>query len=288
MKESTDRSSRSHTAPSARPTTDAVERILSGKAHLSIAMLPGVLLQEFASGKCGAKGLSTGKTRFEPGAGIPYHKHAASEAVVILAGEASLAVEGRTYQLRPFDCVHIPAGVAHEVRNLSGQVDLIAHTSFATDAPSREFVENNFILVDRALENPVNGDPEHIVRFTTAPRYELAGSTWFCDLFAGRYGAVGICGGYGEFSPGSSLPCHFHEYDESITIVKGEAICEVAGRRHCLSNYDTAFVPQRRPHRFLNESSMPMAMVWVYGGSEPERTIVDCKYCTGTLQWNKI
>jgi len=59
-----------------------------------------------------------------------------------------------------------------------------------------------------------------------------------------RFGSVGICGGYGEFNPGSSLPCHLHKYDESITIIKGEAICEVAGKRYLLSDCDTGFVPE--------------------------------------------
>jgi len=27
-----------------------------------------------------------------------------------------------------------------------------------------------------------------------------------------------------------------------------------------------------------------MAMIWVYAGSEPERTIVDTGYCTGHLK----
>ncbi len=45
----------------------------------------------------------------------------------------------------------------------------------------------------------------------------------FSDSFAGRFGAVGICGGYGQFAPSSSLPCHTHHYDESVTIITGEA-----------------------------------------------------------------
>jgi hypothetical protein len=28
-----------------------------------------------------------------------------------------------------------------------------------------------------------------------------------------------------------------------------------------------------------------MAMVWVYAGDEPERTILDAGYCDGTLRW---
>jgi mannose-6-phosphate isomerase-like protein (cupin superfamily) len=107
----------------------------------------------------------------------------------------------------------------------------------------------------------------------------------FLDLFKGSLGSVGICGGYGRFRPGSSLPCHFHEYDESITIVEGSAVCLVKGARYQISGYGTAFVPAGRPHRFINETESDMAMIWVYAGNEPERILVEPEYCTGTLSW---
>lgn len=59
------------------------------------------------------------------------------------------------------------------------------------------------------------------MRIGKATRYKLATGASFCDRFAGRFGSVGICGGYGEFQPGTGLPCHLHDYDESITIIQG-------------------------------------------------------------------
>jgi oxalate decarboxylase/phosphoglucose isomerase-like protein (cupin superfamily) len=55
----------------------------------------------------------------------------------------------------------------------------------------------------------------------------------------------------------------------------------VAGRRYSLRGCDTALVPQGLPHRFINETNEPMAMVWVYAGDEPERVIVDNAICSG-------
>ena len=214
---------------------------------------------------------------------MPYHKHAFSEAVTILVGEASIAVEGRNYLLRAFDCIHVPSGLAHEVKNVRSDAMLVAHWAFATSVPSRQLLEDRFAVEYRRLGSPLAGNPEHIVRFTDARKYHLADGTEFRDLFAGRFGAVGICGGYGEFNPGCSLPCHIHEYDESISIVQGQAICEVMGKRYRLSDCDTAFVPRGRAHRFLNESQSPMAMVWVYAGCEPARTILEAGYCDGSL-----
>jgi quercetin dioxygenase-like cupin family protein len=120
-----------------------------------------------------------------------------------------------------------------------------------------------------------------MVRFAKAAVYELAPRAFFRDLFAQRLGSRGICGGYGLFEPGASLPCHFHGYDESITIVTGTAACQVEGKESQLSGCDTACIPLGRRHRFLNRSEQPMAMIWVYAGDEPDRTVVDAGFCEG-------
>ncbi len=75
------------------------------------------------------------------------------------------------------------------------------------------------------------------------------------------------------------LPCHRHEFDESITIVQGTATCVVEGRRHELSGFATAMVPKGRCHYFINLTLEPMAMVWVYAGDMPDRIVMDEHFC---------
>lgn len=261
------------------------EQIISGRCEPSPVLMPEIALRTFVSGECGATALSTGSATFCPGASLSYHTHEFSEAVTVLTGEVVFTVEGRSYLLCALDCIHVPAGVAHKAVNASNSNLLIAHTAFASARPDRKPAEDEFEPRNRLVEDPNLGEPESIIRFSKADKYELAQGTQFCDLFAGRYGSVGICGGYGRFQSGCSLPCHIHEYDESITIVEGQAICEVAGRRYQLSGCDTAFVPQGKPHRFVNESDQPMAMIWVYAGSEPSRSIVDVNFCNGRRRW---
>ena len=65
----------------------------------------------------------------------------------------------------------------------------------------------------------------------------------------------------------------------------GQAHCMVQGRVYELSDCSTAYVPEGLPHRFLNESTEDMAMIWVYAGPEPDRQIVDNVYCSGSLAW---
>jgi quercetin dioxygenase-like cupin family protein len=256
----------------------------AGSCAPSVAS-PGVELLSFVSGACGATGFSTGLAKFQPRAVLPYHRHGFSEAVTIVEGRARIMAEGRSYLLTPRDAVHFPAGTAHQVENADEQQQLVAHWAFATDSPSREIVSQHFASIGRGAGQPAPGDPEHIIRYSQGSIYELAPNAYFLDLFARRYGSTGICGGHGRFLPGASLPCHTHDYDESITIVKGRAVCLVQGRRYELSGCDCAFIPRGLPHRFLNLSDEEMEMVWVYAGSEPDRQIIDAGFCSGDLAW---
>jgi putative monooxygenase len=261
------------------------EKIISARGGQAGADSVAVDLRTFVSGACGATGFSTGTATFQPGSYLPYHIHHFSEAVTVLEGTARVLIEGRAYRLHPRDCVHVPSGVAHLVENDDPAELLVAHWAFGTASPTRETTNHVFPLDDRGSADPLPTDPETIVRFKNDAIYELSTNAFFCDLFARRFGAVGICGGYGRFLPGSSLPCHIHDFDESITIVKGTAVCLVEGKQYELSGCDTAFIPKGIPHRFLNQSEAEMGMVWVYAGSEPDRRIVEAGYCSGVLAW---
>lgn len=261
-----------------------LERITRAAREPVLELERGVSVVFFANADLGAIGFSTGLARLEPEARLPYHTHECGESITLLQGRGEVAVEGRTYVLAPFDSIHVPAGIAHSVANLERAVEMRAHVAFASATVTRTRVEPHFAVRDLRDETAPSGAPESLSRFSRAGEYELSGNAWFKDLFAKRLGSEGICGGYGRFAPGASLPCHTHLYDESITIVDGVATCLVAGHRYSLSGCDTALVPQGLPHRFINESDRDMAMVWVYAGDEPERVIVDNALCSGKIR----
>jgi Uncharacterized conserved protein, contains double-stranded beta-helix domain len=251
-------------------------------------LAPGVSFQKFASKEVGADGLCTALATFLPYSFLPYHLHEFSEAITVVSGSVSVLVEGRSYDLGPLDCIHIPKMLPHSTVNTSAE-ELILLTAFANAEPTRQLVDGSgFTTVHYGLSDPLASDPEHVRRYANVEKYELAAGTQFYDLFARRFGAVGICGGYGEFAPGTSLPCHVHDFGESITIIQGVARCEVMGRSQQLSGCDTAFIPRGRPHRFLNESNKTMAMIWVYAGDEPTRTLIDIAYCEGSRPWSEF
>jgi mannose-6-phosphate isomerase-like protein (cupin superfamily) len=76
------------------------------------------------------------------------------------------------------------------------------------------------------------------------------------------------------------LPAHVHDFDESICIVQGKAVCVVEGRRYPMSGCATALEPRGRVHYFINEGRESMAMIWVYAGPLPERMVVNERCAT--------
>ncbi len=260
-------------------STTRTERVFSATDEDFVEIATGIFHYAFACADHETEGMATGLVKLASESHLPLHTHPHSEAITVVSGELTFVVEGREYLLRPRDCIHIPTSIVHEAFNRSTEAPCLAHCSFGQAAPERTLVDQKFKVIKRHLEPAQAADPEHVVRFDDAESYPLAENTYFYDLFNGTMGSQGICGGYGRFDQGTSLPCHVHDYDESISIIKGQATCEVSGRRYTLANCDTAVIPAGLPHRFINDSNKPMAMIWVYAGDMPTRQLVDASLC---------
>mgnify|MGYP001954428732 CR=1 FL=1 len=76
------------------------------------------------------------------------------------------------------------------------------------------------------------------------------------------------------FYPGAKIGVHFHNCEESVMILEGEAVAEIDGQRHHLRAGDTTFIPPNVPHRFLNESDKLMRIFWIYADINASRTMV--------------
>jgi putative monooxygenase len=79
------------------------------------------------------------------------------------------------------------------------------------------------------------------------------------------HGSNGLTSGVLRFDPGGKVELHFHNVEEQVTVIEGEAVAIVNGERHVLHPYDTTYVPAGTPHHFMNESDAPMAIHCTYG-----------------------
>ncbi|APW58930.1 cupin domain-containing protein [Paludisphaera borealis] len=258
---------------SMRPDRMEVMTPIGAGAFLDVE--PGVRLECLVGAHNGTRGLTTGLVTIAPSTALSYHTHTFAESITLLKGRAIAAVEGREYVLEPLDNVVIPRGPAHQVRNLSDTEPAILHVALASDAPTRTIVDDTFPRI--AMPDEANGlaGAERFNRFRTAERFAAGPNTAFIDFFNETLmPGLEMSGGYGLFLPGGRLPAHVHDFDESISIIDGDALCIVEGRRHPMRDA-TALQPRGRVHYFINESDEPMAMIWVYAGPSPIRIVVD-------------
>lgn len=240
----------------------------------------GVHMRPLVGSHNNARHLTTGLVTFDPDETLAYHTHPFAESITLLEGSAIVEVEGRRYAVGPLDNVFIPPGIAHCVLNTSARERALFHVSLASDAPSRDLVERFFSK--RKMPDDSAGVPgkERVNRDALVERYEANPGALFVDYMNRKLtGIDAMSGGYGRFQPNAQLPCHIHDFDESICIIEGSATCVVEGQRYTLHSGATALVPRGRCHYFINETDAPMAMIWVYAGPMPERITLDARCC---------
>jgi len=87
--------------------------------------------------------------------------------------------------------------------------------------------------------------------------------------------SISLTNGVTVFEPGAAIARHYHNCDESVTILEGEAACEIDGERFTMKAYDTTFVPAGIPHCFWNESKNVMKILWTYASVSVTRTFTE-------------
>ena len=264
---------------SMRPDRDEVMNEVGSGPRAEIAR--GVNFECLVGRHNQARHLTTGIVTFAPGAVLPYHSHIFSESITLLSGSMTVDIEGRSYSLKKIDNVVIPPGIVHAARNTSTTEPAVLHIAMATDAPSRTLVDRFFTRRSMPDDSTGVAGSERVNRFATAKRGVAGPNTEFIDCFnQDLMPGMEMSGGYGLFQPGGRLPAHVHDFDESICIISGTAMCIVEGRRYSMRDCSTALQPRGRVHYFINESNGPMEMIWVYAGPRPERIIVDERFAT--------
>jgi quercetin dioxygenase-like cupin family protein len=261
-----------------RPDRREVMNVLSAAPRVEIER--GVIFRPLVGKHNAARDFTTGIVTFAPGAELPYHFHPFAESVTLLSGKVAFEVDGRRYQLHPLDNIYVPPETPHFAGNLSKNQPAVLHIAMSTESPTRTLVEKFFSR--RAMPDDAHGaiGPERVNRIAKANWFEPSAGAKFVDFFNRDLGCPEMSGGYGLFQPHGRLPCHIHDFDESICIVQGTATCVVEGNRYSLGDNSTALVPRGRCHYFINDTAEPMAMVWVYAGPMPERMVMQESNCT--------
>jgi HTH-type transcriptional regulator, repressor for puuD len=118
-------------------------------------------------------------------------------------------------------------------------------------------------------------DPPMVIRAGQVERFDR-GAGVVTLPYVGRWNAEGnrVTTGITVFAPGTAIPLHTHNVEESVLVLEGEAAAAVGQDSFELGAGDATWVPAGVPHRFANRGQGPMRIYWVYGGREVTRTIV--------------
>lgn len=273
-------------APPESMRPDRAEIITGCGSGAVVELQAGVRFEALVGQFNTARNLTTGIVTFQPEAVLDAHSHPCSESITVLDGEAEITVEGRVYRLGPMDNIVIPRWVPHAARNPQTNSPAKLHIALATSVPERELINTQFVRREMPTDSTGTPGMERVTRIATAKRsFTVGPGAEFVDYFnAELIPGIEMSGGYGRFQPGGRLPAHVHDFDESICIPSGTASCLVEGRTYTLGDCATAMVPRGRVHYFVNESNLPMEMIWVYAGPMPERIVVaaDCATVAGS------
>jgi HTH-type transcriptional regulator, repressor for puuD len=114
-----------------------------------------------------------------------------------------------------------------------------------------------------------------VLRSGELPRFDR-GAGVVTLPYVGKWNAEGnlVTTGITVFEPGTAIPLHTHNVEESVVVLEGEATAVVGTDSFDLEAGDATWVPAGVPHRFANRGRGPMRIYWVYGGREVTRTIV--------------
>ena len=95
------------------------------------------------------------------------------------------------------------------------------------------------------------------------------------EIVGAGAGATRLSSGIVTYPPGTTVPLHIHNAEESAIVIEGEAICEVDGESHNLTTYDGVFIAPGGRHHFINKGKRPVKILWSYATINVARTYVE-------------
>ena len=94
-------------------------------------------------------------------------------------------------------------------------------------------------------------------------------------LVTRKIGSTSFINGITDITPGAAVELHTHNCDESVVVLSGQAIAEIAGVRDSLETHDTSWIPAGVAHRFINASdTTPLRIFWTYASVNATRTLL--------------
>ena len=116
-----------------------------------------------------------------------------------------------------------------------------------------------------------------VLRPSEIKTHDRGGGASTTPLVGPGVGATAFINGITSFGPGTAIPFHSHNCEESVMLLEGEAMLDVEGQESVrLQALDTTWLPPNLSHRFRNLSdSQPMKIFWTYARLDATRTLTE-------------
>lgn len=118
--------------------------------------------------------------------------------------------------------------------------------------------------------------PPVVLRPGERPMANRGGGARTIPMVTPGCGSTQLLNGFTLFEPGAAIAMHFHNCEESVLMVEGDAIATIDGVEYVLTVGDTTWLPPNVPHYFRNASdTRPMRIFWIYASVDATRTLVE-------------
>ena len=115
-----------------------------------------------------------------------------------------------------------------------------------------------------------------ILREKDLPTISRVGGASTTQMVTPKCGAKSILNGFITIPNRAAIPLHYHNCEESVVIVQGNATVEVDGKQFVAGVGDVTWLPANVPHRFINSSeSEVLRIFWTYASGTATRTLID-------------
>ncbi|MGI4942958.1 MAG: cupin domain-containing protein [Janthinobacterium lividum] len=114
-----------------------------------------------------------------------------------------------------------------------------------------------------------------VLRPAEQPVADRGGGNRTIPLVMPHVGARQLINGITVISPGGAIAEHFHDCEESVIVLEGDAFAVLNGAEHAVGPGDTSWIPPGLPHYFRNASAtQPLRIFWTYASATATRTLV--------------
>ena len=115
-----------------------------------------------------------------------------------------------------------------------------------------------------------------VLRPSDMPSHDRGGGARTTPLVGPSIGASAFITGITSFAPGTAIPFHSHNCEESVMLLEGDAMLDIDGQEIRLQPMDTTWIPPNVSHRFRNLSpTQPMKILWIYARQDATRTLTE-------------